>query len=131
MRAEELPIYLDHAATTPVDAEVAETMLPFLCGPASFGNASSIHRYGREARAAVDAARDAVADLIHADYGEIYFTSSGTEADNLALIGTMRVALSERNHLVTTAIEHHAVLHSAHFLQTQGYDVTIVAPDSS
>src|SRR5581483_865654 len=129
MNATDLPIYLDHAATTPTDPEVAAAMLPFLSGPASYGNPSSIHRYGREARAAVDAARDSVAALIHADYGEIYFTGSGTEADNLALIGTLWAAPPERDHLVTTAIEHHAVLHAAHFLQTQGYEVTIVPVD--
>lgn len=130
MNATDLPIYLDHAATTPTDPEVAAAMLPFLSGPASYGNPSSIHRYGREARAAVDAARDSVAALIRADYGDIYFTGSGTEADNLALIGTLWAAPPERNHLVTTAIEHHAVLHAAHFLQTQGYEVTIVPVDS-
>src|SRR5205814_2686723 len=126
----DLPIYLDHAATTPTDPEVAAAMLPYLTGPASFGNPSSIHRYGREARAAVDAARDAVAALIDADYAEIYFTSSGTEADNLALLGTLWAALPERNHLVTTGIEHHAILHTAHFLRTQGLDVTVVPPDA-
>ncbi len=129
MNADAQPIYLDHAATTPLDPEVLAAMLPFLTGSWSFGNASSIHRYGREARAAVDAARDAVADLIHADYGEIYFTGSGTESDNLALVGTMRAAPPDRNHLVTTAIEHHAVLHTARFLQTQGYEVTVVPVD--
>jgi len=130
MSANDLPIYLDHAATTPTDPEVAAAMLPYLGGPASYGNPSSIHRYGRAARAAVDAARDAVAALIQADYSEIYFTGSGTEADNLALIGTMLAAPPERNHLVTTAMEHHAVLHTAHFLQEQGYAVTIVPVDS-
>jgi cysteine desulfurase len=123
-------IYLDHAATTPTDPEVLEAMLPFLTGTFSCGNPSSIHRYGREARAAIDAARDSVADLIGADYSEIYFTSSGTEADNLALIGTLLAAPPERNHLVTTAIEHHAVLHAAHFLETQGYEVTVVPVDA-
>lgn len=120
------PIYLDYAATTPMDAGVAAAMLPFLTGLTAFGNASSIHRFGREARAAVDASRDSIADLIHADYGEIYFTGSGTEADNLALIGTMLASSPERNHLVTTSIEHHAILHTAHFLQTQGFTVTVV-----
>src|SRR5882724_4862703 len=129
MNRSEMPIYLDHAATTPNDAEVAAAMLPFLSGPLACGNPSSIHRYGREARAAVDSARDLVAALIHADYSEIYFTGSGTEADNLALIGTMQAAPPDRNHLVITAIEHHAILHTAHFLQTQGYDVTTVPVD--
>ena len=126
MTSSAVPIYLDHAATTPTDPEVVDAMLPFLSGPLACGNPSSIHRYGREARAAVDAARDAVAALIGADYSEIYFTSSGTEADNLALTGTLRAASPERNHLVTTSIEHHAILHTAHNLETQGYEVTIV-----
>ncbi|HLK57770.1 MAG TPA: IscS subfamily cysteine desulfurase [Chthonomonadaceae bacterium] len=122
-------IYLDYAATTPTDPDVAQAMLPYLTGLASYGNASSIHRYGREARAAVDEARDAVAALIHADYAEVYFTGSGTEADNLALIGTLLAAPPERNHLVITSIEHHAILHSAHFLQSKGYEVTTVPVD--
>ena len=128
--AAELPIYLDHAATTPTDPQVLEAMLPYLSGPGSTGNASSIHRYGREARAAVDEARERVAHLIGADYAELYFTGSGTESDNLALIGTLFAAPPQRNHLVTTSIEHHAVLHSAHFLKTRGYEVTIVGVDS-
>lgn len=129
MNTAELPIYLDYASTTPTDPLVVEAMLPWLCGPASRGNASSIHRYGREARSVIDAARDSVAQLIHADYSEIYFTGSGTEADNLALIGTMLAAPPERNHLIVTAIEHHAVLHAAHYLETQGYSVTVLPVD--
>ncbi|HLK55231.1 MAG TPA: aminotransferase class V-fold PLP-dependent enzyme, partial [Chthonomonadaceae bacterium] len=120
------PIYLDHAATTPVDPAVAQAMLPFLNDPNYAGNASSIHRFGREARAAIDTARDAVAALIGADYAEIYFTGSGTEADNLALFGTLLAAKPDRDHLVTTEIEHHAVLHTAHFLETLGFSVTRV-----
>jgi cysteine desulfurase len=130
MDANDPPIYLDHAATTPTDPEVAAAMLPYLTGPALFGNASSIHRYGREARAAVDAARDAVAALIHADYSEIYFTGGGTEANNLAIIGTMLAAPAGRQHLVTTAIEHHSILHAARFLETQGVEVTVVPVDA-
>ena len=134
------PIYLDHAATTPTDPQVLEAMLPYLSGTGSYGNASSIHQFGRAARAAVDEARDAVAKLVGADYSEIYFTGSGTEADNLALIGTLLAASESgstaganssvrRNHLVTTSIEHHAVLHSAHFLRSRGYEVTEVGVD--
>jgi len=127
---QELPtIYLDHAATTPLDPDVAAAMQPYLTG-SRFGNASSIHRYGREARTAVDEARDAVAALIRADYSELYFTGGGTESDNLALIGGMLAAPTDRNHLVTSAIEHHAVLHSAHFLRTLGYEVTTVPVDA-
>lgn len=123
------PIYLDHAATTAPDPEVIMEMLPLLSAPLANGNPSSIHYYGREARAKVDEARDRVASLIHAHYGEVYFTSSGTEADNLALIGGMTAAPQHRNHLIVSAIEHHAVLHSAHYLQSLGYAVTILQPD--
>lgn len=119
-------IYLDYAATTPLDPQVVEAMLPWLQN--GYGNPSSIHQFGRQARAALDEARDAVAALIGADYSEIYFTSCGTEADNLAIIGTMLAAPSSRRHLVVSAIEHHAVLHAAHFLEELGYRVTVVPP---
>ncbi len=114
-------IYLDHAATTPVAAEVIEAMIPYLIE--EFGNPSSIHRWGREARAAIDGARDSVAAAISADYSEIYFTSNGTEADNLAVIGTMLAAPKDRYRLIVSAVEHHAVLHAAHFLEANGYSV--------
>ncbi len=127
----EAPIYLDHAATTPVDPEVAEAMLPFISGPLSFGNPSSIHSYGRAARAAVDEARDRVAKLVGADYGDVYFTASGTEADNLALMGAMLAAPAPRNHLITSVVEHHAVLRTAWFLETQGWSVTQLPVDNS
>jgi len=120
-------IYLDHAATTPVAPEVAEAMWPYLTE--RFGNPSSIHACGREARAALDFARDILASALHADYSEIYFTSCGTEADNLALIGTMRAAPPGRDHLIVSSIEHHAVLRSARFLETQGYAVTCLRVD--
>jgi cysteine desulfurase len=120
-------IYLDHAATTPVRPEVAEAMQPYLSG--RFGNPSSIHAAGRQARAAMDEARDSVAAALHADYGEICFTSGGTEADNLALIGTMFAAPENRNHLVVSAVEHHAVLHAARFLESRGYGVTWLGVD--
>lgn len=121
-------IYLDHAATTPVDPLVAQTMEPFLSS--MFGNPSSIHSWGREARAAVDTARDSVAAALHADYSEICFTSSGTEADNLALIGAMLAAAPDRRRLIVSAVEHHAVLHSAAFLEAHGYPVTRLPVDS-
>ncbi len=124
------PAYLDCAASTPCAPEVTQAMLPWLSGLASAGNPSSIHQIGRAARAALDEARDKTARLIHADYSEITFTSSGTEADNLAIFGVMRAAGPTRRHLVTTAIEHHAVLHCAHQLQREGYEVTLIQPDS-
>ncbi len=120
-------IYFDHAATTPVHPAVVAAMEP--CFGEQFGNASSGHKLGREARGAVDHARQQVARLLGAQFDEIVFTSGGTEADNIALIG---VALKHRErgrHLVITRIEHHAVLHSARFLESQGFEVTCVPVD--
>ena len=128
-RTSQARIYLDHAATTPIDPEVAEAMMPFLTGPLSCGNPSSVHWFGREARAAVDTARDQVAQLIGADYSEVYFTGSGTEADNLALTGAMLAARPQRSQLVTTSIEHHAILHTARALQVSGFDAAILPVD--
>ena len=117
-------IYLDYNATTPVDREVLEAMLPYFSG--SFGNASSIHSAGQRGRAAVDAARESVATLLGAKPSEIVFTCGGTEADNLALFGTVAHCVQPRRHMVTTAIEHHAVLNCAEALEKQGVDVTYV-----
>ena len=127
MNAQKSSLYLDYAATTPLALEVFEAMTPILRD--GFGNASSIHRHGREARAAMDASRESLAQLLHADFSEVYFTGSGTESDNLALIGTMLAAAKGKNHLVTTEIEHHAVLHAAHWLQERDFEVTLVSPD--
>lgn len=121
-------VYLDYAATTPVDPEVASAMAAWIEGPESFGNPSSIHAFGRKARAAIDNARDSVASLIAADYSEITFTGSGTEADNLALTGVMK-ASAGRDHLVTSSIEHHAILHCAKGLEAAGFRVTVVPVD--
>jgi cysteine desulfurase len=117
-------IYLDYNATTPVDPAVLEAMLPFLAG--NFGNAGSVHTPGQFARAAVDAARDSVACLIGATPNEIVFTSGGTEADNLGLFGTVAASTKPRKHVITTSIEHHAILHTCDELARQGVDVTIV-----
>jgi cysteine desulfurase len=117
-------IYLDYNATTPVDARVRDAMLPYL-GEA-YGNASSIHSAGQHARAAVDAAREAVARLIGAKPAEIVFTSGGTEADNLALLGIVEASRAARKHVITTAIEHHAVLNTCQALEKRGVDVTYV-----
>src|SRR4051812_44774225 len=115
------PIYLDHAATTPVRAEVLEAMMPFF-GP-SFGNPSSMHRWGREARAALDEARERVARCLGASTDEIIFTSGGTEADNIAVLGAWRARRSEgRRGVVTTPIEHKAVLAAAHQAAREGAD---------
>src|SRR5687768_34522 len=121
-------IYLDHAATTPVAPEVIDAMLPYF--GEEFGNPSSIHQQGRSARAVMDSARDTVANAISADYSEILFTASGTEADNLAIIGTMWATPAERNELIVSTVEHHAILHSARFLETSGYRVTYLPVDS-
>src|SRR5512135_2933372 len=109
-------IYLDHAATTPVRTEVREAMLPFL-GEAAFGNPSSAHRIGRAVRAAVEAARGRVAAAVGAEPREVVFTSGGTEADNLAILGTAAAAAGggwSRVHLVSSPTEHKAVLAALH-----------------
>lgn len=115
------PIYLDHAATTPVRAEVLEAMLPFY-GP-RFGNPSSVHRWGREARTALDEARERVARCIGASPDEVCFTSGGTESDNLAILGSWRARRDAgRNGVVTTPVEHKAVLESVHQAHKEGAD---------
>lgn len=122
-------VYLDHSATTPVRAEVLAVMMPYFSS--AFGNASSVHRWGREARLGVDVAREKVAHLIGADPREIVFTSGGTEADNLAIRGVARAARSKGNHIITTKIEHHAVLHTCETLGKDGFSVTYVGCDRS
>lgn len=119
-------IYLDHSATTPVRNEVLEAMLPFLKNEA-FGNPSSVYSYGREARNAVEEAREKVAALIGAGAREIYFTSGGTEADNLALLGTATAYENKGRHIITSSIEHHAVLDTLLYMQKHlGYKVTFL-----
>jgi cysteine desulfurase len=112
------PIYLDHAATTPVRPEVLEAMMPFF-GP-RFGNPSSTHRWGREARAALDEARERLARTIGASAEEICFTSGGTEADNLAVLGAWRTLRDRRRAVVATPIEHKAVLGAVHEVAVEG-----------
>src|SRR5687767_5034808 len=112
------PIYLDHAATTPVRREVFEAMEPFY-GP-RFGNPSSTHRWGREARAALDEARERIARCLSANTDEICFTSGGTEADNLAVLGPWRARDARRSAIISTAIEHKAVLASVHQAGREG-----------
>jgi cysteine desulfurase len=119
-------VYLDHAATTPLDPEVAELMARVLREVA--GNPSSIYAEGRAARALVDRARDEVAAAIGAEPREIVFTSGGTEADNLALRGALKATRTERSHLVTTAIEHHAVLDTARDLEANAHVRLTVLP---
>lgn len=115
-------IYFDHAATTPMRDEVIEAMIPILHDV--YGNPSSVHSYGRKARKLLDDARKTVASSMNANDKEIIFTSGGTEANNLALIGAALANQHLGKHIITTQIEHHAVLHAAEYLETQGFEVT-------
>lgn len=117
-------IYFDHNATTPVDPEVLEAMLPYFS--AEFGNASSIHSFGQGTRAAVERARSAVAALMGAMASEVAFTSGGTESDNLAIFGIVGAAAGERKHVITTQIEHSAALNPCQVLALRGVDVTFL-----
>src|SRR4051812_47251710 len=122
------PIYLDHAATTPVREEVFEAMKPFF-GP-RFGNPSSTHRWGREARAALDEARERVARCLGARADEVCFTSCGTESDNLAILGVWREATKAgRNAVVTSPIEHKAILGAVHEAKAEGADERLLKVD--
>ncbi|MFB3882751.1 MAG: cysteine desulfurase NifS [Armatimonadota bacterium] len=122
-------IYFDHAATTPTRPEVVAAMLPYY--EAKWGNPSSLHSSGREALAGMDAAREQVAALLGALPEEIVFTGSGTEADNQALVGTSVALERKGNHIITTGIEHHAILHTAEYLQKRGLAVTYLPVDST
>ena len=122
-------VYLDNNATTPLAPEVFEAMKPYWLE--DYGNASSIHWYGQRAKAAMETAREQVARLLNARPGEIVFTSGGTEADNAALVGVVEAARAETKHIITTAIEHHAVLHTAQALEKRGVSVTYVRVGSS
>ena len=121
-------VYLDHAATTPVRPEVAQAMLGFMTE--DYGNASSVHAWGRKARAAMDQARAEVAALIGARPAESVFTSGGTEADNLAIMGVAMAQKGKRDHVITSKIEHHAVLHTCEHLEAQGFKVTYLDVDA-
>lgn len=114
-------IYLDHAATTPVRDEVLSAMLPYFCN--TYANASSGYAPARTSRKAIDTARGEVADAIGAKKSEVYFTSGGSEADNWALTGALW-AQPEKRHIITTQVEHHAVLHTCQALERRGFDVT-------
>jgi cysteine desulfurase len=111
-------IYADHNATTPLDPQVLEAMLPYL--REHFGNASSVHIFGREGRAAIDDARVRLAKLLGAQEGEIVFTGGGTEADNTAVFGVARALRKKGRHMIVSSIEHHAVLHPAQYLEKSG-----------
>ncbi|HEY77960.1 MAG TPA: cysteine desulfurase NifS [Dehalococcoidia bacterium] len=120
-------VYLDYAATTPTDPEVVQAMVPYFTEV--FGNPSSIHHCGQEAKEAIEEARAKVARLIGAQDEEIIFTSGGTEADNLALTGVAVARESKGNHIITTSIEHHAVMETCHFLEKRGFQITYLPVD--
>ncbi len=120
-------VYLDHNATTPVAPEVLEAMLPYFSE--RFGNSSSVHSYGREAKQALEDAREIVAEAIGARASEIVFVGSGTEADNTALKGVAWANQHRGRHIVTSRVEHKAVLETCHFLERQGFEVTYVPVD--
>ena len=123
-------VYMDHTATTPTSPEVLKAMMPYFSE--NFGNPSSVYSFSRKSRAAIEKARGQVAAALNADPSEIFFTGSGTEADNWALKGTLEKAkLAGKNHLITTKIEHHAILHTAEYLKkVEGVEVTYLPVDA-
>ncbi len=121
-------IYLDYSATTPLDPRVLEAMMPHFSG--HFGNPSSVHAFGRESRAVLEESRDRIARFVGAKSDEVFFTSGGTEADNHAVRGVAHAARRRgKNHIVISAVEHHAVLHSSEALHEDGFEVTSVPVD--
>src|SRR5512145_2522087 len=122
-----MPIYLDHAATTPVRREVVDAMLPFLTD--YFGNPSSAHSFGRVARAALDDAHDRLAASLGVEAREVVFTSGGTEANNLALKGAAWAGKARGHRIVTSSVEHHAVLHPLQHLEKFGFEIVELPVD--
>lgn len=122
-------IYVDHAATSPMHPKVVEAMLKVM--NENFGNPSSIHSFGREARLLLDQAREGIAKSIGAKPNELIFTSGGTEADNLALFGATEINRNKGKHIITTQIEHHAILHSCQQLEKAGFEVTYLPVDET
>lgn len=120
-------IYLDHAASTPIHPEVAEVMMSVM--REQYGNASSIHSYGRAAKKMVNGARDRIAKVLGCRSDELVFTSGGTESDNLAIFGTVAARSQRGRHIITTSIEHHAVLHTCEKLEKDGFEVTYLPVD--
>ncbi len=120
-------IYVDHSATTPVRPEVLDSMLPYFTE--NFGNPSTVYDEGRTAKTAITAAREQVAKAISANADEIFFTGSGTESDNWAIRGVAMANKAKGNHIITSAVEHHAVLHTCEALEKEGFDVTYLPVD--
>ncbi|SCZ81768.1 cysteine desulfurase NifS [Acidaminobacter hydrogenoformans] len=121
-------VYMDHSATTPVKPEVVEAMLPYFTE--IYGNASSVHAFGREARKGVMSARNTIAEYIGASVDELFFTAGGTESDNWAIRGVAHANKQKGNHIITTTIEHHAVLHVCEMLEKEGFEVTYLKTDA-
>ncbi|MBE7027914.1 MAG: cysteine desulfurase NifS [Ruminococcaceae bacterium] len=124
----ERSVYLDNSATTPLKKEVLDAMMP--CLTSNFGNASSIYKAGRNAKTVLEEAREKVAKAIGAESNEIYFTGSGSEADNWAIKGISEAYAEKGKHIISTCIEHHAVLHTLEYLEKHGYTVTYLPVDS-
>jgi len=120
-------VYFDHSATTPVHPAVAEDMIQYITG--HFGNPSSVHSYGRDARKAVEESREKVARGIGAQPEEIVFTAGGTESDNMAIRGAARAIRAQGNHIITSAVEHHAVLDTCKALEKEGFRLTVLPVD--
>ncbi|MBU16834.1 MAG: cysteine desulfurase NifS [Chloroflexi bacterium] len=121
-------VYLDHAGTTPLDSKVLEAMVPYFTQ--HFGNPSSLHSVGQEARYALDEARERVAGVLNCRPREIVFTAGGTESDNAAIHGVATALHETGNHIVTSSVEHHAVLHACQYLESQGFEVTYLSVDA-
>ena len=121
-------VYLDHAGTTPLDPKVLEAMVPYFSQ--RFGNPSSLHSVGQEARYALDEARERVAGVLHCRPREVVFTGGGTESDNAAIHGVATALHETGNHIVTSSVEHHAVLHTCQYLESQGFEVTYLPVDA-
>lgn len=122
-----MKVYMDNAATTKLSPDVLNAMMPYLTD--IYGNASSVHAFGREAREGVEHARNQVAAAINASPDEIFFTAGGTESDNMAIKGVAHKYAKKGKHIITTAIEHHAVLHTCEALEKEGYEVTYLPVD--
>ncbi|MGB2272559.1 MAG: aminotransferase class V-fold PLP-dependent enzyme, partial [Pseudomonadales bacterium] len=128
----QLPIYLDYSATTPVDPRVAEKMSACLTNEGNFGNAASrSHSFGWQAEEAIEIGRAQVADLINADPREIVWTSGATESDNLAIKGAAHFYQKNGKHIITSSIEHKAVLDTCRQLEREGYEITYLPPDEN
>lgn len=121
-------IYLDHSATTPLDPLVLEAMVPYMT--TEFGNASSLHAFGRSAKVAIEHARETIAEAIHAHPSEIVFTAGGTESDNLAIVGMAHAMQRRGRHLVGNRVEHHAVIHAMEHLKEEGFDISYAECDT-